>query len=84
MIKDTAGCRALNRKFIVTGENKWAIDSNSLLYINGEQKYLKAYTIGDTNYFKLRDIAACIDFNVSWNEKSQMIILDPSSSYIYE
>lgn len=56
--------------------------ANSKLYIDGKEVSLKAYSIGGFTYFKLRDIAKAIDFNVTWDAKNNAIGIDTKSSYI--
>ncbi|NLJ59158.1 MAG: hypothetical protein GX339_09985 [Tissierellia bacterium] len=56
--------------------NKKASMSKSDIFINGEKAELKAYTIENNNYFKLRDIADCIDFEVDWDGATNSIIIN--------
>ena len=39
------------------------------------------YNIGGSNYFKLRDLAQLLDFQVLWDEASRSIQIDPSKPY---
>ncbi len=43
------------------------------IMLDGRSITLTAYTINNSNYFKLRDIAAQIGFNVSWDEAADRI-----------
>lgn len=45
---------------------------------------VKAYTINGSNYFKLRDIAALVDFGVNWNQSTRTIEIDTKSYYSEE
>ena len=48
--------------------NKIVNPTSSELFIDGEEILLTAYHIEGNNYFKLREIAAIIDFEVDWSE----------------
>ena len=39
------------------------------------------YNVGGSNYFKLRDLAQLLDFQVLWDETSRSIQIDPSKPY---
>ena len=58
-----------------------AAPSSALLVADGLQRACKAYTIGGNNYFKLRDIAAIVDFSVTWDNVAQMIVINTAKSY---
>lgn len=55
--------------------------STSAIYIDGVKVSLTAYTIGGFNYFKLRDIAAKIDFGVGWDGNANTITIETAISY---
>jgi hypothetical protein len=55
--------------------------STSKIYVDGEEVALTAYTIGGSNYFKLRDIANVIDFGVVWDGNTNTIGIDTSIGY---
>ncbi|HHZ02615.1 MAG TPA: hypothetical protein GX396_06775 [Tissierellia bacterium] len=59
-----------------TSYNIKASLSKSDIFVNGERAELKAYTIGNNNYFKLRDIANYIGFEVDWDGASNSIIIN--------
>lgn len=42
---------------------------------------LSAYTINNNNYFKLRDLGAWFDFDVTWDGENKRIIVDTTKSY---
>lgn len=42
---------------------------------------LAAYTINNNNYFKLRDLGAWFDFDVTWDGENKRIIVDTTKSY---
>lgn len=47
-------------------------------------KKLTAYNIGGNNYFKLRDMAAVINFGVAWDGDTNTINIDTSTGYTKE
>lgn len=55
--------------------------STSKIYMDGEEINLTAYTIGGSNYFKLRDLASVIDFGVVWDGNTNTIGIDTSIEY---
>lgn len=58
--------------------------STSTIYLDGKEVDLTAYTINGNNYFKLRDLAAALDFGVTWDASSNSIVIDTSSGYVPE
>lgn len=60
--------------------NPDAITSSSPVYKNGARIVMAAYNIGGNNFLKLRDIAAAIDFGVTWSPESG-IGIDTNSKY---
>ncbi len=58
-----------------------ASTSTASLYLDGAQLDLTAYNIGGNNYFKLRDLAAALDFGVSYDSTSNTIVIDTTASY---
>ncbi len=66
---------------ISSGKAKEAVRSLSPIYLNDEIVSLKAYTIGDSNYFKLRDLGKLFNFNVSWNQESSSIEISTAETY---
>lgn len=55
--------------------------STARVYLDGSEINLTAYNINDNNYFKLRDIAAALDFSVVWDEGAQTIGINTSIGY---
>ena len=47
------------------------------VYIDGQPVQLEAYTIGGSNYVKLRDIGEAVGFNVYWNGSVQIDTTTP-------
>lgn len=62
--------------------NPTAVPSYSPIYKDGGRVLLKAYRIGDNNFFKLRDLAAVLDFGVDWSEESG-IMINSSAAYSF-
>jgi len=61
--------------------NKNTLPTNSIIYLAGKEVKLTAYNIQDNNYFKLRDIGIAFDFDVTWDEANNTIVVDTSKSY---
>ena len=62
--------------------NKTATATSSKIYLNGKEVQFTAYNIGGNNYFKLRDVAAEINFAVTWDGKTSTIGVDTSTGYV--
>lgn len=54
------------------------------IFLNGSPVEAEAYVINGNNYFKLRDIAALVDFGVSWSGASQAVMIDTMVGYTPE
>lgn len=65
-------------------KDTFASPSNSIICFDGRTVYLTVYTIGDNNYFKLRDVAAYLNLEVSWDENNNTICINTSAKYIPE
>ena len=63
-----------------TKDIKDAVESTSAILIDGQKATLKAYTIKDNNYFKLRDLGTALGFNVGWDNASQTISITSAPS----
>ncbi len=61
---------------------KSAASTTSQIYLNSEEVIFAAYNIGGNNYFKLRDIAAALDFEVTWDSSTNTIGINTSAGYI--
>ena len=55
-------------------------DTNSKILVNGKEVTLKGYNIEGSNYFKLRDLAQALNFNVDYRDKQ--IYIEPENAYI--
>lgn len=69
---------------ILGDEIKTAIRSDAKIYLDGREIDLTAYTVDGYSYFKLRDLAAALDFHVGWNETDGVIEIDPMFGYTPE
>ncbi len=58
-----------------------AISSSAKLYLDGEKQNVSAYTIQDYTYYKLRDVAELLDFQITWSEKDATISIKSDVSY---
>jgi hypothetical protein len=58
-----------------------AVLSAAKIYVNGKNVSLTAYTIGGSNYFNLREVAAAINFSVTWDSTTSTIKIDTSAGY---
>ncbi len=64
-------------------ENVTPVKSDVVIYKDGIEILLNAYNIADNNFFKLRDLASAIDFNVDYNEEEDIIEVFTSEPYEY-
>ncbi len=64
-------------------QNAVARNSDASIQRDGIPVVLKAYNINFNNYFKLRDLGALFNFNITWDEEKQLIGIDTSSPYEY-
>jgi hypothetical protein len=58
--------------------------STHKLVVDGTPVAAEAYNINGNNYFKLRDIAAAVDFGIDWDADSSTITANTSKSYVAE
>jgi len=63
------------------GKTKTAIKNTSIVYKDGQQIQLEAYTINDNNYFKLRDLAQAFNIGVTWNGETGTVGIDTTIGY---
>ena len=64
------------------GKTKSAVPTASKIYLDDKEVSLTAYTIGGSNYFKLRDIAKLFDFGVNYDNTSKQIGVDTDKGYV--
>jgi uncharacterized protein YkwD len=55
--------------------------TTSRILVNGADVQFEAYNINGSNYFKLRDMAAAVDFSVVWDGEGNRVLIDTSRSY---
>ncbi|MHA7963000.1 hypothetical protein ACX93W_02570 [Paenibacillus sp. CAU 1782] len=55
--------------------------SQTSIFVDGEKAALTSYKIGGSHYIKLRDIAAAVDFAVTWDSASRTVGIATSSGY---
>lgn len=60
---------------------KWAMPTHAGLYFNGEDPDLLGFTIGQNNYYKLRDIAKLLNVNVTWDQATGTVAIDTGTAY---
>jgi hypothetical protein len=58
-----------------------AIASLQNIIFNGQPISLAAYNIGGFNYFRLRDLAALLDFALDFDGLTGLVTLDPERPY---
>ena len=54
----------------------------STVYLNGRETSMVAYFISDNNYFKIRDLAKRLGFDVLWDGENSTVVIDTSITYI--
>lgn len=59
-----------------------AASSKATVYLDNKKLDLVAFKIGDSNYYKLRDIAELIDFSVEWDGNTKVITIVSSKPYM--
>jgi hypothetical protein len=67
----------------VSGESAGAQGklAQTSIFVDGEKASFTSYKIGGSHYIKLRDIAAAVDFSVTWDSSSNTVGMDTSSGY---
>lgn len=66
--------------------NVSAMRSSANLYVNGESVTIGGYSVNDSNYFKVRDIAFLLrntskKFNVEWDSDLEAVRITPGADY---
>lgn len=70
-------------KYVIEGgelsdDNSTVLDISenvSPIYVDGKESDVVAYTINEANYFKIRDLANIIGFNVSWDADTDTVAI---------
>ena len=55
--------------------------SSQTFYIDGQRTALTAYSIGDSNYVRLRDIGRAVDFGVNYDAATNSVYINSTQSY---
>ncbi|NMA67244.1 MAG: hypothetical protein GX957_13590 [Clostridiaceae bacterium] len=63
------------------GIAKQATRTSSKIFLDGKEVSLTAYTIGQNNYFKLRDVMQLFDIGVGWDGATSTAIINTNESY---
>lgn len=63
------------------GKAKDAKLNTSAIYIDGQKVNLTAYTIGESNYFKLRDVMQAFNVGLGWDGAANTITIDTTVPY---
>ncbi|MFV0517424.1 MAG: leucine-rich repeat protein [Aminipila sp.] len=63
------------------GKAKTSTLCTSDIYKDGKLVKMTAYTIKGNNYFKLRDLGETFNFDVSWDNGSNSIVIDTTKGY---
>jgi len=58
--------------------------TTSKVLVNGEEIKVEAYNIHDNNFFMLRDIAAAVNFAVTWDGANNRVLIDTRLPYGYD
>ena len=61
-----------------------AVPSAQTFYLNGQKIQLEAYSIGGSNYVKLRDIGKAVDFGVVYDGATNSVYINTDESYVEE
>lgn len=64
---------------VKANKNKTYKDTTSKIFIDGKEVTLKGYNIEGSNYFKLRDLASALDFDVDY--RNEQIYIEPENAY---
>ena len=68
-------------KTLIDASPQKAVKNSSPVYLDGNRIELTAYTINSNNYFKLRDIASAVNFDVDWDGENKTIIIETNCDY---
>jgi hypothetical protein len=63
---------------------KIPVPTSANILLDFRKIHFTAYNIGGNNYFKLRDVAAALDFGVTWDGAAQRITIDTGTGYTPE
>ncbi len=60
---------------------KKATLSNAKVIVDGESEQFTAYNIDGNNYFKIRELAECIDFAIGYDQKTNTVTIDTTRGF---
>lgn len=77
------GEAAILNGYLISGQHYFQLDdlADIVPALEGKEPEATAYSIGDNNYYKMRDIASTLDFGVDWDGSTETIIVDTSKGY---
>ena len=75
---------ALSGPAVQAADYLTARPSSQTFYIEGQQATLTAYSIGGSNYVRLRDIGRAVDFGVTYDAATNSVHIDPNAPYVEE
>ena len=52
------------------------VENSTPIYVDGRQRAITAYNINGSSYFKIRDIADAVGFNIQWDGETQTISIE--------
>ena len=58
--------------------------SSQQFYVNGQHIPMQAYEINGSNYVKLRDIGQAVNFNVTYDDATNIVTISPDKPYEME
>ena len=58
-----------------------AQQSSQKIYVDGQQVQIEAYSIGGSNYVRLRDVGKAVDFGVRYDAQTNTVHIDSTSPY---
>lgn len=64
-----------------TQPERLANPTRATVLVDGREIAVDAYTIDNSNYFKLRDVAALLDFGVTWDAPERSIHIQTNERY---
>jgi len=65
-------------------EQAVAAENHLPIYVDGQEVAMLAYNIDGSNYVKLRDVGAAVDFSVKWDAARNRVLIDTSAPYAVE
>lgn len=66
--------------FMEVKGDKEAYETRQKIFVDGKEIKIGGYNIDGNNYFKLRDLAAALDFMVDYDSKDKCVTINPNLS----